>query len=57
MKSLDSKNIFKFELDLTHWYFPICFHYMTVGNDNRPWTLQIGLLCFNLIICIDEDSR
>lgn len=45
------------EYDTTNWYFPICFHYTTVGNNHRPWTFQINFLCFSLIICIDEDSR
>lgn len=49
--------MFKFDFDINHWYFPICFHYATVGNNHRPYTLQIGFLCFNFIICIDEDSK
>lgn len=55
--SLGGKTMFKFDFDTTRWYFPICFQYQTVGNNRRPWTLQIGFLCFNFIICIDEDSR
>lgn len=52
-----NENMFKFECDITQWYFPICFHYQTVGNNHRPYNLQIGFLCFNFIICIDEYSR
>ena len=49
--------MFKFKFDITQWNFPICFHYTTVGNNHRPWTFQIGFLCFDFTICIDEDSR
>ena len=49
--------MFKWQIDITQWYFPLCIKYSTVGNDHRPWTIQISFLCFNLIICIDEDSR
>lgn len=47
----------KFDIDTTQWYFPICIHYQTVGNDRRPWTVQVKFLCFSFILCIDEDSR
>lgn len=50
--------MFKIECDVTHWYFPICFNYTTVGNDHRPWTLQIGfyvlILSFALIKTVDS---
>lgn len=49
--------MFKFDIDTTQWYFPICFHYQTVGNNRRPYNFQIKFLCFNFIICIDEASR
>jgi hypothetical protein len=49
--------MFKFECDITDWYFPVCLRYITVGNDRRPWNLQLNFLCFKFIICIDEDSR
>lgn len=49
--------MFRFDFDITCWDFPICFRYTTVGNNHRPWTFQIGFLCFALTICIDEDSR
>ena len=49
--------MFKFDIDTTQWYFPICFHCQTVGNNRRPYNFQIKFLCFNFIICIDEASR
>lgn len=47
----------KFYCDIDDWYFPICFHYTAVGNNHRPWTFSIRFLCFELVFCIDEDSR
>ena len=49
--------MFDFRFNLTEWYFPLCFHYSTVGNNHRPWTFQIMFLCFQFTIRIDEDSR
>ena len=49
--------MFRFDIDITNWYFPLCFHYSTVGNRHRPWTFQVMFLCFQFTICIDEDSR
>lgn len=46
----------KFAFTKDHWIFPIALHLTCVGNNNRPYTFSIDLLCFRLIFCIDEDS-
>jgi hypothetical protein len=46
----------KFIFDPYNWYIPCSIHLKCVGNNHRPYCLVFGLLCFALIICIDEDS-
>ena len=41
--------------DTYYWVFPIGFHLKLVGNNHRPYCLQICFLCFVLTFCIDED--
>lgn len=49
--------LIKFNIDVYQWVFPISIELNLVGNNYRPYNLIIKLLCFNLIICIDEDTR
>lgn len=44
-----------FDYDLTTWVFPLSFTLNLCGNDYRPWNLMLNFLCFQLVICIDED--
>lgn len=46
----------RFWIDTSDWVFPVIFHLTCVGNDNRPYTFSLDLLCFRLIFCIDEES-
>ena len=45
-----------FCIDTSVWVFPLIFHLICVGNNNRPYTFSLDLLCFRLIFCIDLDG-
>jgi len=47
---------FLFEIDRHEWVFPICFRVMLIGNDNRVNVAEVQLLCFALILLVDEDA-
>ena len=41
-------------IDRDSWIFPLAFRLTCCGNNHRPYTFSIDLLCFRLIFCIDE---
>ena len=43
-------------MDNSRWIFPLSLNISCVGNNNRIYTISLDLLCFRLILCIDEDS-
>lgn len=43
-------------IDLSNWYIPFCFRITCCGNNNRVYNVQLNLLCFSILFCVDEDS-
>lgn len=46
----------KFIFDKSNFVFPLAFHWVGVGNNNRTWTVGLDILWFSLVFCVDEDS-